>query len=233
MPRPSPAPAPARAALVLDLFIDLLGAALAPPRCAACDAPALRLAVFCGACAATAERADAPPEAPPGQAGPHLAALVYGGAVARALVRFKYERRPDLARPLGDLLWSAVAPHAIALRGAVVVPVPLHPARLAERGYNQSALLASRVASRLGAACRALALARVHDTPQQATLDRAGRLENVAGAFRVRTPRAITGRRVLLIDDVRTTGSTLRAATAELLAAGALAVHTAVLAAAE
>ncbi len=162
-----------------------------------------------------------------------LAAFVYGGAVARAIVRLKYERRPDLARPLGDLLWSAVIPCASELRTWVVVPVPLHPGRLAERGYNQAALLARRMAWRLGAPVRAMALARLLDTPRQATLERAVRITNVAGAFRVRQPGAIAGRSVLLVDDVRTTGSTLGACTAVLMAAGAARVRTAVLAQAE
>lgn len=162
-----------------------------------------------------------------------LAAFVYGGAIARAIVRFKYEKRPDLARPLGDLLWSTVAPHASELRAWVVVPVPLHADRLAERGYNQAGLLASRMAWRLGAPVRAMALARLHDTLRQATLERAARITNVADAFHVRQPRSVAGRPVLLVDDVRTTGSTLRACAAALRAAGAAQVRAAVLAQAE
>jgi ComF family protein len=207
------------------ILLDLIGSVLAPSRCAACDVGVRRLAAFCPVCASTAERASTDADA--------LAAFVYGGSVARAIVRLKYEGRPDLARPLGDLLWSAVAPHASELRTWVIVPVPLHPGRLAERGYNQAALLASRMAWRLGAPVRAMALARLQDTPRQATLERAARITNVARAFRVRQPRAIAGRSVLLVDDVRTTGSTLRACAAELTAAGATRVRTAVLAQAE
>jgi ComF family protein len=218
-------PTPIRGLLWLDPLLDLLGHVLAPARCAACDVQVRRVAVFCPACASTAQRA-------PAQAEP-LAAFVYGGAVAQAIVRFKYEARPDLARPLGDLLWSAVSPHAPALRTAVVVPVPLHPSRLAERGYNQAALLARRVAHLSGAPFRPLTLARTRDTPRQATLDRTARMANVRLAFQVRTPRAVAGRIVLLIDDVHTTGSTLGAAADALRAAGAVEVRCAVLACAE
>jgi len=214
-----------RLASVTAIALDLLGSLLAPSRCSACDARVRHLAAFCPACASTAMRASPDTDV--------LAAFVYGGAVARAIVRLKYERRPDLARPLGDLLWSAVIPCASELRTWVVVPVPLHPGRLAERGYNQAALLARRMAWRLGAPVRAMALARLLDTPRQATLERAPRLTNVAGAFRVRQPGTIAGRSVLLVDDVRTTGSTLGACTAVLMAAGAARVRTAVLAQAE
>jgi ComF family protein len=210
-----------------SILLDLLASVLAPPRCAACDERVSRLAVFCPACAATTERSD------PGPADDAIAAFTYGGAVARAITRFKYEGRPDLARPLGDLLWTAVAPRARDLRGSVVVPVPLHAGRLAERGYNQAALLASRMAWRLGAPVRAMALARTQDTPRQATLDRTSRVANVVQAFRVRQPGAVAGREVLLVDDVRTTGSTLRACTAALTQLGAVRVRTAVLAQAE
>jgi ComF family protein len=160
----------------------------------------------------------------------NIAAFSYGGAIARAITRLKYERRPDLARPLGDLLWRAVGPHARALRGALVVPVPLHGKRLAERGFNQSALLAHRLAARLGSPWAPLALGRVRDTPRQATLDRSERSRNVRGAFRARAAISREPRLVLLVDDVTTTGATLAACAHALRDAGAASVATAVLA---
>ncbi len=217
-----------RSRLALDGLFELLAGALAPARCAACDEPVRSGVVFCRPCAASAVPAPAPPSGAEA-----LDAYVYGGAIARAIVRFKYEGRPDLARPLGDLLWTAVRRHASALRGVVVVPVPLHPSRLAERGYNQAALLASHVARHLGAPSWPMALERTNDTPRQATLDRQARMTNVARALRVRSPRverALAGRPVLLVDDVRTTGSTLSAAAAVLRAAGVPRIHTAVVA---
>jgi len=207
----------------LHVAAEALAWVVAPPRCAACDEACPRLAAFCAACASSVE------PAPPGDPD-ILAAFVYGGAVARAVTRFKYGRRPDLARPLGDLLWRAVEPHAGRHAGCVVVPVPLHPARLAERGFNQSALLARAVSSRLGAPLLALALARTRDTPRQAALDRDARLANLAGALRVRQPAPVRGRAVLLVDDVRTTGATSHACERALLEAGARSVSSAVLA---
>jgi len=180
------------------------------------------LAAFCTECARTAERVQCE--------SPHdIAAFVYGGAISRAIGRLKYDPRPDLARPLGDLLWRAIERHSRALAGAVVVPVPLHRARLAERGFNQSALLARRVSCRLGAPLRP-ALVRVRDTPQQTALNREARIANVAGAFRPRQHCFVQGCTVLLVDDVCTTGATLAECARVLREAGARLVASAVVA---
>src|SRR5689334_2214132 len=87
----------------LALLGSLLGDALSPPACAACDAPVRRAVVFCAACAATVERAETP------EADATIAALAYGGAVTEAIARLKYGGRPDLGRPLGDLIAGAIA----------------------------------------------------------------------------------------------------------------------------
>jgi ComF family protein len=139
--------------------------------------------------------------------------------VAAALRRLKYEERPDLARPLGHLLRRAA--RDADLGADVVVPVPLHPRRLADRGFNQAALLAAEVAEELQVPLVTRALARGRDTAQQAMLDRAGRLENLTGAFSALNAASIRGRRVVLIDDVMTTGATLTACAEALLGAGA------------
>lgn len=201
---------------------ELLGAFLAPPRCASCHRRVPLLRAFCPPCAASVQ--------PIGRTAGGFAAYAYGGAVGRAIAAFKYERRPDLARPLGDLLWRAIEPSADALRDALVVPVPLHPTRLAERGYNQSALLARRLARRLGARCLPVALGRIRETAQQTSLDREARADNLAGAFVARRPAELVGRAVLLVDDVRTTGATLDACQDALQRAGVRRIRWAVVA---
>lgn len=203
--------------------LDLAVCLIAPPQCSACDAPIDTLSAFCPDCARAVVLA------PSGD--PHaLAAFIYGGPMARAIVRFKYEKRPDLARPLGDLLWRTLEPHAEALHDAIVVPVPLHPSRLAERGYNQAALLGQRVARRLGVRLVARALVRQRDTLRQATLGALARTTNVERAFRVVKPQLVRGRGVLLIDDVQTTGATLSSSAIALREAGVSRIATAVLA---
>ncbi|MGH7439315.1 MAG: ComF family protein [Polyangiaceae bacterium] len=215
-----------------SIAFEHLVAILAPPHCAACDAPVRLLAVFCEACAATVEHApaDGQKRSGAGDGGddgePALSALVYGGAVADGLTRLKYGARPDLARPFGDLLCRAAdgRPDLFASPHTVVVPVPLHAMRLAERGFNQSALIARRLARHVRAPLSALAVARVRNTPRQVGLDRAARLDNLRGAFLVAKPAAVRGRNVILVDDVCTTGATLRAVSAALREAGASSV---------
>ena len=136
--------------------------------------------------------------------------------MATAIHRLKYRDRPDLARPLGGVLATALP---TTLDVDLVVPVPLHPRRLGHRGYNQSALLARVVAFELELRHDATALERIRDTDAQAELGRAERHANVAGAFV--GARRLAGRRVLLIDDVTTTGATLGACADAARRAGA------------
>jgi ComF family protein len=114
------------------------------------------------------------------------------------------------------MLSSAALPYAGLVD--LVIPMPLHPKRLRARGFNQAALLARPVSRKLGVALNVRSLERIRDTPEQAGLSRSDRVLNVKGAFRIRT-RGRTGR-VLLIDDVRTTGATLASAAEALLEAG-------------
>lgn len=189
-------------------------------------------AVFCDACVATlvpvasaCDRCGLPERGPRCSAcvkrAPAYAAarapLLYGGALAEAIQRLKFEDAVALARPLATLL----APLVDELRERVdlVVPVPLHVRRLRARGYNQAALLARQAA----AGARPVdfrALQRPTDTPPQWRLTRAQRLENLRGAFRAQ-PRRVRGRRVLLLDDVMTTGATAASCAQALHAAGA------------
>jgi len=207
---------------LLRSILALVADALSPAACAACDAPLKARSVFCAACAGSVQL-ESPPEV-----GGVVAFGAFDGPLASALRRFKYEGRPDLAAPLGHLLRRAVKD--ARLQGGLVVPVPLHPRRLAERGYNQAALLARAVANELGAPLRPRALVRVRNTSQQALLDRSGRRKNVEHAFRVADPSTVRGRRVVLVDDVATTGSTLAACSEALLEAGAESVTAVVVA---
>lgn len=206
---------------LIRAFGALLAHALSPSSCAACDVPLARRRVFCPICAATVL-----PSAARGQE--TLAFAVFGGAIAVALRRLKYEDRADLAYPLGELLRGHL--RQTGTSADLVVPVPLHPKRLAERGYNQAALLARAAARELGVPFAAIALRRARDTPKQALLGKAARLVNVSGAFVVRDASLVRGKKVLVVDDVETTGATLRACREALFAAGATSVVTACLA---
>lgn len=214
--------------IVRAVFAALLRV-LAPPRCAACDVPTTLHDAFCPACERTV-KLDSPsdPALFVPSALPHLAYAIDEGALSRAVRRFKYGDRPDLAAPLAARLCAVL--ERAALRCDLVIPVPLHARKLRDRGYNQTALLASIVARAAGARFLPRALERTRDTESQASLSRAARLTNLACAFRVRDPLQIKGKRVLLIDDVATTGSTLRACLDPLVAAGASHVTTLVLA---
>ena len=151
---------------------------------------------------------------------------------SRLVHALKYQQKTALARVLGEALVALVESDPELRRADVVCPVPLHPARLRERGYNQAALLADAVAAGTGIA-RAELLRRVRNTRTQTMLaDDRGRVENLSGAFRTRSGSRVDGARVLLLDDVTTSGATLDAAGRQLLKAGASAVLGLVVAAA-
>jgi ComF family protein len=203
---------------LLRVLLEAACTFVAPPRCAACDEAVPIATAFCPACASTLVRA-------PDSFGPsRVSAFVYGGAIAEALRRFKFDDRPDLGRPL----MAGLATHlpSVRRRGIeLVVPVPLHPSRLVERGYNQAALLARPVARLLDARFAPHVLRRVASTARQTDLTREERAANVLGAFAV-TGQGIERARVLVVDDVETTGATLAACTAALRSSGAADVST-------
>lgn len=190
--------------------------ALAPPRCAACDAPS-ELDGFCERCCENLTRFREPLAV---QALPLYAGVAFDAAVRAALHRFKYLDRPDLAGALARLTLPLFE-RAPLPKGALWIPVPLHPTRLALRGYNQSALLCRCWSRAQGGRVLPLALRRTADTSRQTALSRAERLRNVAGAFEVRQPRALQGARVILVDDVVTTGATVSNCARALHTAGA------------
>lgn len=167
---------------------------------------------------------------------------LYRGRLRRAVHRLKYRRETHLARPLGERLGREVAAQQflpwldgrgfglVPGRGfQVVVPVPAHPARLRRRGFNPAALISCQVAQVLKVPHRPRSLTRIRGTPPQAGLTRARRLANLAGAFQA-DPDGVGGCRVLLVDDVLTTGATAAGCASALTRAGAFQIHVAVLA---
>jgi ComF family protein len=150
----------------------------------------------------------------------------FGGELATALRRLKFRDRPDIARQLSPLLADGLGDAARDID--LLVPVPLSWRRCMQRGYNQSDLLLSYARSAAGVQVpiERLALRRCRHTRPQPGLSARARAQNVAGAFdtRARHRHRIAGRKILLFDDVATTGATLAAAARTLLDAGAACV---------
>ncbi len=144
------------------------------------------------------------------------------------LQRYKYGRDVTLAGPLGQLLQDR-APLAVGDYD-LVVPVPLHIGRLRWRGFNQSQLLVRALARRAGVRVDALSLQRSRATHPQVQLSDRERQHNVRHAFRVMRSQRVRGRRILLFDDVYTTGATVNECSRALLRAGAIRVDVLVLA---
>jgi ComF family protein len=203
---------------------------LYPPRCEACGG--LRRDSLCDDCLAAVERIEPPvcelcgvPFDPLAKAAPQCAdcrgrrrgfsiarsAAYYSGPVVDAVRRFKYHCQMVLWRPLGRLMVGALQNGAAALDIEtidVVSPVPLHESRLSERGFNQSELLAEAVAGAAGKPLKRL-LVKTRATLPQVDLPRKSRPANVRDAFEPRLQEVIAGERILLIDDLFTTGATL------------------------
>lgn len=138
----------------------------------------------------------------------------------QAIHHLKYSSSQDLATPLGEMMVSYW--QDVPLPADVIVPVPLHARRLRERGYNQAALLARELGKGMGLPVLENALVRVRDTSSQVDLSAQKRKENMRGAFHCPDDRS-AGKRVLLVDDVYTTGATLEACSLALRQRG---VHT-------
>lgn len=219
-----------------------------PALCSICSAPILPNEYLCGTCEGKAPRIKPPfcvtcSEPFPGAITEafscancahrilHFEAAVAAyrsrGVVQKIIHEFKYGRALHLRYQVADWLEETLHdPRLDGRRFDAVIPVPLHPARKRERGFNQAELLAELLSARSGLKLRD-SLERIRYTTTQTAFDRAERMENLRDAFRLRKKRDVRGLRVLLIDDVLTTGSTLSECARVLKVAGAISVHAA------
>lgn len=148
----------------------------------------------------------------------------YRGTLIQAVRRFKFKGSRPLARALGSLVAAADEQWLGGFEAQAVAPVPLHPRRLRERGFNQAVDLAQSVARRRKVPILYEALVRIRDTQPQYGLTANQRRENLKNAFTVAQPQAVAGKDLILIDDVLTTGATAAAVVQALARAGAATV---------
>lgn len=225
---------------ILTGIIDLIF----PPRCAACDDLLEQhdALPFCPSCLAgirfirspLCPRCGTPFEAAEGE--DHLcgdcltterpytvarSVARYQGALLTAIHRFKYRGKIGIGTVLGRIMADFAAEIWDMKAFERIVPVPLHRKRLRERGFNQSVILARTLSKRFGMPLDFTSLKRQSPTPPQVGLGREARAVNVQGAFTVSHPERIAGRKILLVDDVYTTGSTLEECARVLSRAGA------------
>jgi ComF family protein len=226
----------------MKTFLGQLLDTLLPPICLACDAPVAADGQFCAACFRRVNFVSAPLCDICGVPLPYAAAAEAGGCcrhctlsppaftqaraalryddVARALILpFKYADRTDAARGIARLMLRPG--RDLLARADVLVPVPLHRARLRWRRYNQAALLAGELARLTHCTCVLDALCREKFTAPLEHMGLAGRQEELRDAIVARAGFTATNKTVLLIDDVMTTGTTANACAASLRAAGA------------
>jgi ComF family protein len=189
-----------------------------PRSCAGCDSPVNGDAVWCEPCSEAVVPLKRNIEEYTPQGHRVLAPFSYEGPVAKAIHRLKFSNRPELAHSLGQRLATEVVLARIP-SGATIVPVPTTPERIVERGYNQSALLASAMSRKSGIRLIPTALRRNHSAPHQVGADKAQRARQVAGAFTADSG-IIANAKVILVDDVVTTGATSAACAKAIEAAG-------------
>ena len=190
-----------------------------PPFCAKCSEPfegAITTTFSCANCAHRALYFEAA-----------VSAFRSRGIARHVILNFKYGRQIHLRHLVGRWLLAAFDdPRLRERRFDVMIPVPLHPARQRERGFNQAALLAERLGPHLGVPVRSV-LQRVRYTTTQTAFDRGERIQNLRHAFRLRKNADVRKLSVLLIDDVLTTGSTLSECARVLKENGARCVYAA------
>ncbi len=149
----------------------------------------------------------------------------YDGVVGEALRQLKYEKALWFAPDMAELLHNCLEAEYSACTFDLLVPVPLHHVRRRERGYNQSAVLAYELGRRMDRPVSPGVLRRIRPTATQTNLTAKERLSNVSGAFQNKRAKRLTGRHILLVDDVMTTGATVNACAKALKKGGAASVH--------
>ena len=185
---------------------------LEPPYCFICSQPGDLMVRLCARCWERPLRID-------GIRSPYR----FEGAIRNAVHSLKYRNLRAMAHVLAGLLADFVVSQSI--EADLLVPAPLHPKRERSRGYNQSLLLARETGALLNVETSSDALRRVQNTPSQASVSSEDeRLANVVNAFQA-SPDLVVGKRVIILDDVCTTGATLEACSLALKAAGALSVQ--------
>ncbi|MBN2265881.1 MAG: ComF family protein [Candidatus Aminicenantes bacterium] len=161
----------------------------------------------------------------------HRSSGAYAGTLKDVILLFKYRKCAPLSRPLARYMDSCLASEPGLWEGAeFLVPVPLHPSRRRERGFNQARLLARDLAALRGLAVLTGALVKTRNAPAQAGLRAADRERNARGAYAVRRPERVRDRTLVLVDDVTTTGATIRECARVLQKAGARDVRAVTLA---
>jgi len=220
--------------LILRLFF--------PPRCVFCDCllPMNAEGVLCSDC-----KDDIPvlkkrefPNPAGDSLGRIFSAFEYERGIRKAVHNLKFNDRPGNAAALIELalprikqfLFEGQSPCAKASKYDIIVPVPIHFRRKQQRGYNQSELLARSLAKQAEITFCPKVLTKSLNTPPQSTLGRGERLKNLKGAFAVKQAEPIAGKRILLVDDVMTTGSTLEHCARVMKEAGAVQVDAFVVA---
>jgi len=142
----------------------------------------------------------------------------YEGSLRDALHRFKYQGEKRIGKFFAELLLAG--PGNELGEPDLIIPVPLHPSKLRQRGYNQAQILAEQLAKGLNIEVKSDVLNRVTLTQPQSGLSRQARLANLNNAFRLSKPLEVKGKSILLVDDIITTGSTLEACGIVLRQAG-------------
>ncbi|MFQ5671748.1 MAG: ComF family protein [Nitrospinales bacterium] len=146
---------------------------------------------------------------------------LYETVLKQLILLFKYGRQPGIVEEIEPLLQAYFAEEKGNCRDFLVVPAPLHVAKMKERGFDQSYLIAREVAKAADLPLDAGRLVRIKKTEPQAGMSKGDRLQNVRGAFRVTRPEELKGRNILLVDDVFTTGATVNEAARVLKKSGA------------